>query len=210
MGLARGDCSRVGETGRYPAEMLTLLATLLLVLPLDAPFGEATATATAVDNGLRLEVSVEVEGSPVAVLVRGVASGNIELPPVALGDKGDGLWAGIVELPRVENIRMGFESIPVRGPAVVSELHTLTDLGVDRAIFVLDDVPTGLGEETPLVTDEGRRWGWLGLAAGAAALMLIALWAADVFGGRSNQNQDDVNGGSEESEVDSAQDPIVD
>ncbi len=167
--------------------MIGALAALLLLIPLAAPFGEATATATAVDDGLRLEVSVEVEGSPVAVVVRGVASGNAELPPVALGNKGDGLWAGIVELPVVENIRMGFEIIPERGPGVVSELHTLTELGVDRAIFALDDAPTGFGEASPLVTEEGRRWGWLALAAAAAALMLIALWVADVFGGRPNR-----------------------
>lgn len=177
--------------------MLVLLASLMLLLPLDPPFGEATATATAVDDGLRLEVSVEVEGSPVAVVVRGVATGNAELPPIALGNKGDGLWAGIVELPIVENIRMGFEIIPERGPGVVSELHTLTELGVDRAIFALDDVPTGLGDESPLITNEGRRWGWLGVAASAAALMLVALWAGDFLGGRRSE-EDEENGGPEQ------------
>ena len=169
--------------------MIGWLGALLLLIPLTAPFGEATATATAVEDGLRLEVSVEVEGSPVAVVVRGVASGNAELPPIALGDKGDGLWAGIVELPIVENIRLGFEIIPERGPAIVSELHTLTELGVDRAIFALDDVPTGLGEESPLITDEGQRWGWLALAAGATALMLVVLWAAGVFGGDTDEGE---------------------
>lgn len=188
--------------------MIGWLGALLLLIPLSAPFGEATATATAVDDRLRLEVSVEVEGSPVAVVVRGVGSGNAELPPVALGNKGDGVWAGIVELPVVENIRMGFEIIPAQGPAIVSELHTLTDLGVDRAIFTLDDVPTGLGEERPLVTNEGRRWGWLGLAAGAAALTLVALWAAGVFGGQSST--DDENGDVAQAEDDVTSDPIVD
>jgi hypothetical protein len=186
--------------------MLVLLASLLL-LPLDPPFGEATATATAVDDGLRLEVSVEVEGSPVAVVVRGVATGNAELPPIALGNKGDGLWAGIVELPIVEDIRLGFEIIPERGPGVVSELSTLTELGVDRAIFALDDVPTGLGEETPLITNESRRWGWLGLAAGAVALMLVVLWAGDFFGGRRSEGVEEHDGPEQDGDSDDLDEP---
>ena len=204
--------------------MIAWLGVLFLLTQLSPPFGEATATATAVDDGLRLEVSVEVEGSPVAVVVRGIGSGNAELPPVALGNKGDGLWAGIVALPIIENIRIGFEIIPEQGPAVVSELHTLTDLGVDRAIFALDDVATGLGDESSLVTDEGRRWGWLGLAAAAVALMLVALWAADVFGrGTSGDEASDVVANDEAPDVadgedrvaaggedDLASDPIVD
>jgi hypothetical protein len=157
--------------------MTGILAILLLALPLSPPFGEATATATSVEGGLRLEVAVEVEGTPVAVVVRGVAPGALELPPVALADRGDGRWEGIVELPIVENILLGFEWIPSRGPATVSELHTLTELGVDSAIFTLDRPVTGFDEDDdPLVGVEGRRWGWLGLAAGAAALMLLAVW----------------------------------
>lgn len=156
-----------------------VIAAILFLLPLSPPFGEATATATSVEDGLRLEVSVEVEGSPVAVVVRGVGSGLAELPPVALASKGDGVWAGIVEVPIVENILLGFESIPTRGPATVSELHTLTELGVDSAVFEVDRPVTEFGadDDDPLVTAEGRRWGWLGLAAGAAALTLLAFWA---------------------------------
>jgi hypothetical protein len=198
--------------------MLVLLASLLLLLPLDPPFGEAAATAADVDDRLLLEVSVEVEGSPVAVVVRGVGSGNAELPPVALGNKGDGLWAGLVDLPVVENILLGFEIIPQQGPAIVSELNTLTDLGVDRAVFAMDDVPTGLGEESPLITNEGRRWGWLGVAAGAAALMLVALWAGDFLGGRRSEGAEDSGGPEQDGDRDDSDeadeilqsDPIAD
>ena len=179
----------------------SLAALLLVMLPLASPFGEATATATAVDDGLRLEVSVEVEGSPAAVVVRGIASGNAELPPVALGNKGDGVWAGIVELPIVENIRLGFEFIPERGTAKVSELHTLTELGVDRAVFSIDPAPTGFGEETP-PDPQGRRWGWLALAAGAGALTLIALWTT---GGVRARRESEVS-----PDENAIEDPIVD
>jgi hypothetical protein len=174
-----------------------LLVALLVLLPLSPPFGEATATASSVDGGLWIEVAVEVTDSPVAVVVRGRGPGGSELPPVALADRGDGRWEGVVSLPVIENIFIGFESIPARGPTVVSELHTLTELGVDRAIFTFDDPDTGFGEEDePLVTPEGARWGWLGVAAGAAALALIAFWTIGTM--RSRDEDGDLD------EVDSA------
>jgi len=173
--------------------MTGFLLALVLLLPLSAPFGEASATATSLDDGLRLEVSVEVNASPVAVVVRGVGAGASELPPVALADRGDGRWEGIVELRVVENILLGFEIIPTQGPATLSELHTLTELGVDSAIFLLDNPDTGFGDDAdrPLVTPEGARWGWLGLAAGAAALTLIAFWTIGTV--RSRDNGDELS-----------------
>lgn len=172
--------------------MLKILAALLVALPLSTPFGEATATATSLDDGLWLDVSVEVQGSPVAVIVRGLAPGDSELPPVALADRGDGLWEGIVKLPVVENIFLGFEIIPSSGPATVSELHTLTELGVDSAIFSLDNPETLFGEEDdPLVTPEGERWGWLGVAAGAAALAVLAYWTIGTVRGRGDELDND-------------------
>lgn len=180
--------------------MVKLALAAFLLLPLSAPFGDATATATSLDDGLRVEVSVEVEGSPAAVLVRGVASGGSELPPVALASRSDGRWEGIVQLPVVENILVGFERIPVEGPAIVSELHTLTELGVDSAVFSLDNPDTQFGEDgdDSLVTPEGARWGWMGLAAGAAALGLLALWTIESAG---DSRDDDAETGAD---VDSA------
>lgn len=174
--------------------MTRLIAVLVLLLPLSSPFGDASATATSTDGGLRFEVSVEVQGSPVAVLVRGVGSGASELPPVALDDQGNGTWVGIVQIPVVENILVGFEFIPDRGgPASVSEMHTLTELGVDRAVFeaTRPAVSTDSDDE-PLVSPEGQRWGWLALAAGAAALTLIAFWAIGSVRGRS-EDEDDMD-----------------
>ena len=164
------------------------LTLLLKMLTLDSPIVEALASAASVVVGMRLEVFVEVECTPTAVLVRGLGVGNLELPPVALADRGEGRWAGIVEVPLVENIRLGFEFIPVRGEALVSELHTLTDLGVDRAIFNSDAGSPGFGAESPPGTPQGRRWGWLGLAAGAGALTLVALWT--IVGSRGSDNDE--------------------
>ena len=188
--------------------MTGMLLALLLMLPLTAPFGEASATATSADGELRLEVSVEVDGSPVAVLARGLAPGASELPPVALADRGDGRWEGVVELPVVENILLGFEIIPGQGKATVSELHTLTELGVDSAVFSLDNMSTGFGadDDESLVTPEGARWGWLGLAAGAAALTLLAFWAIGSVRGRGDEDGDSDG----DSDSDSAEQALID
>lgn len=193
-------CPRFLAGARYSAGMVNLLIPLLVLLPLASPFGEATATATSLEGGLRVEVSVEVEGAPAAVLVRGIAPGASELPPVALSDRGDGRWEGIVQLPVVENILMGFERIPTRGEAIVSELHTLTELGVDSAVFSLDNPDTGFGEDAddPLVTPEGARWGWLGVAAGAAALGLLALWTIEAKRDEGDDGDKDEDGDEDE------------
>jgi hypothetical protein len=193
--------------------MTNLIAAVLLLVPLSTPFGEASATATSIDDGLRLEVSVEVEGSPTAVLVRGVASGATELPPVALSNQGDGVWSGIVELPIIENMLLGFEFIPTRGKATVSELHTLTELGVDSAVFSIDRPVTAFGEDDePLVGAEGRRWGWLGLAAGAAALTLLAFWTIGSVRARQDGEETEAEDAheslsAEEDEADDASEP---
>ena len=198
----------LGAGGRYAGWMTGLLGVLLFLLPLTSPFGEATATASSVDNGLRLEVSVEVAGSPVAVVVRGLAAGNVELEPVALADRGNGMWQGIVELPRIENIRLGFESIPTRGPATLSELHTLIELGVDSAIFSIEREPVRFGEDSdPLANPQGQRWGWLGLAAGAGALMLIAVWSIDSWKSKPDEEADEAE---QSVTADEAENHIVD
>jgi hypothetical protein len=156
---------------------------LLLSVTLSPPFGRAEVTAVpAPGEGMRLEVSVEVLEPAVAVLARGIGDVD-ELPPVALTDLGDGTWVGIVDLPVVDNIRMGFELIPERGPATVSELHTLVELGVDRLAFATEDLVTtteaaGSAEaDRETDADRGLEWIWLALAAGAAGLALLLLWA---------------------------------
>jgi hypothetical protein len=162
----------------------TLLALFVLSVTLAPPFGRAEVTAVpAPGEGLRLEVSVEVTQSAVAVLVRGVGIGD-ELPPVALTDQGDGTWLGIVDLPEVENILMGFELIPAEGPATVSELNTLVELGVDAVVF--DGVEGTTPAQDPVEAaapgasdddEPGIEWIWLASAAGAGGLALLLVWS---------------------------------
>jgi len=169
--------------------MAVALAVLLSVV-LGAPFGEAEARALQVDTGMTIEVSVEVDGGRSAVLARVVAFAG-ELPPVALVDPGDGRWVGILRLSGRENVQVAFEAIDAAGATDISELSTLTELGVDPAV-VSPTRPT-----VPPPPDPGPNW-WLigGIIAGMVAIALLVWW---VFSGsvdkRSNNpdNMKDVD-----------------
>jgi hypothetical protein len=152
---------------------VALLVVVFSVL-LAFPFGNAEATALSTTGGLTVEVRVEVLEPASAVLVRGRGLVD-ELPPVSLVDQEDGTWAGIVEIPVVEDIMIGFELIPDSGPAVISELHSLTEYGVDPAVFEKGQTP----DPIPIfVTEpaEAPDWLWLVLAGGAALLALGLIW----------------------------------
>jgi hypothetical protein len=154
---------------------MPLLIALLLSVVLGAPFGTAEATAVSTTGGLTLEVTVEVNAAATAVLVRPVGFGT-ELPPVALGDQGDGTWLGIVELTAIDNIQVVFELIPSNGPSTVSAAHTLTELGVDQAVFESQSSASTSDAQDEEAT-VNRQWIWLALAAGAAGLALLVVWA---------------------------------
>lgn len=156
---------------------------MLLVVPLPFPFGDAEASALTVseDGAVVLEVSVEVSGSPAAVLVRGIGPID-ELRPVALVPRGDGTYGGIVELNTTTGVLLGFEYIPAGGgAAVLTDLYTLIQLGVDPAALA-GIMPAAPSEISPPTSTPGpddadnTAWGWLALAAGTAGLALLVLW----------------------------------
>ena len=169
---------------------MPVLLALVLSIVLGAPFGEAEARALEVGAGMTIEVSVAVESGRSAVLARTVAFAG-ELPPVALIDQGDGRWVGILRLSGREDVQVAFEAIKPDGSGDISELSTLTELGVDPAV-VSPTRPT-----IPSPPDPDPNW-WLigGIAAGLAALGLLIWW---VFSGsvdkRSNKtdNTKDVD-----------------
>lgn len=149
---------------------MPVLLALVLSVVLGAPFGEAEARALAVDSGMTVEVSVDVEDGRSAVLARVVAFAG-ELPPVALVDQGGGRWVGVLRLSGRENVQVAFEAIDAGGSSSISDLSTLTELGVDPAA-VASSRPT-----SPPTAEPGPNW-WLigGVAAGVAALTLIVFW----------------------------------
>jgi len=183
--------------------MRSLLSLVLLSVTLSSPFGEAQARAVeAGPDGMTIEVEVEVDQSALVVLVRG-ASRLEELAPVALVELSPGRWAGIVEIAIVEDILVGFELIrPDGGSAIVSELHRLSELGVDPAVFAAAQPTTTstAGTGVPTVTDPGPSTApiWLAVAAGAAALALLLVW----WLGDRPDGDDAADGDSGEPDVD--------
>ena len=159
--------------------MRTFLALWLLSVTLSPPFVSAEARATSVgDDGMVLEVQVEVTESALVVLARGVGRFD-ELPPVALAELSEGRWGGIVELPIVEDIRLGFEIIrPDGGSAVVSDLHRLSELGVDPAVFGVGQPTTTPATAGEAPVDDGPSTApiWLAVAGVLAAFALLLLW----------------------------------
>ncbi len=156
--------------------------SILLAVPLPAPFGDAEASALSVseDGSAVVEIVVEVAGVPSAVLVRGAGLVD-ELPPVALVPRGDGTYGGIVELNSTVGVLLGFEYLPAGGGAsILTDVYTLVQLGVDPAALAgAEPAPGTQAPSTvapPAVDAEDSRWGWLALAAGAAGLALLLVW----------------------------------
>ena len=167
---------------------MPLLLVLMIGVSLSPPFVAAEARAVDASNGLVVELTVEIDGAAAAIVVRGIGL-TAELDPVALVPVGEGRWSGVITLRRPENIRVAFELIPAAGggEVILSEFHTLTELGVDPAFAgVAPATSSASGTATTQgdlrFTRDSTRWGWLALAAGAAGLGLVALW---VVGGRS-------------------------
>jgi len=162
---------------------MPFLFALLLSVTLATPFGDAEARALEIDSGMTIEVSVAVDGGRSAVLARVVAFAG-ELPPVALVDQGNGTWTGILNLSGREDVQVAFEAI-AGGESHISELTSLTDLGVDPAVISATR-PTQLPPE-----DTGPDW-WLigGIAAGVAALALLVAWTIGFKVDKQSENPD--------------------
>jgi hypothetical protein len=178
--------------------MHTLFALLMLSVTLSAPFGEAEARAIEVGaDGMVLEIEVTIDESALVVLARAV--GVVDEASFALAELGPGRWGGVVEIPVVEDILMGFEIIRPNGESsVVSDLNRLSDLGVDPAVFGVGSsttttAPTSATPETVAPSADSGPSAvpiWMAIVAGAAALALLLVWS---LGDRSAPNTDDAS-----------------
>ncbi|MCH7668003.1 MAG: hypothetical protein IIC71_02175 [Acidobacteria bacterium] len=153
---------------------MILLLALLLSLQLGAPFGEADASAISVDGEFVVELSVEAPPGPDAVFARVVDAGR-ELPAVALAPLGGRRYGGILTLSEVRDVRVAFEA-RLGVDVVVSELVTLSDLGVDPVVFDFatspETSPTVKQDETP-----SRLPLVFGVVFAFASLVLLAIWS---------------------------------
>lgn len=136
-------------------------------------FGEGSASGSEVSaSAIEVELVVEAPagGSVVAHLIEPGGRQRV----VAMAEREPGIYGAVFEDRRVDFVVV-FEAIG-QGQ---SDPVKLTALGLDRALLgavpglSTTEAETGWGPEV-------SRWGWLGLAAAAAALSLLAFW---VMGG---------------------------
>jgi hypothetical protein len=80
----------------------------------------------------------------------------------------------------------------------LSELHRLTELGVDPAVFQIGEEPD---DPTTVVAEPEEEpstgWAWLALAAGAAGVALLLVWwvwPARRSSGRGEDGDDSATG----------------
>ena len=155
---------------------MSFLVAILLTVTLQPPFGEAEAKDLGSTIGMSIDVSVQVEGAPAAVLARVTTVGG-ELDPIALVPRGIGSYAQAIRLTEREDVTIAFEYIGADGTTVISAGSTLTDLGVDPEVF---------GSRVPVVAPEEETgispWLLAGLAAALAAVVLMGIWSTGSLG----------------------------
>ena len=156
--------------------MTMVLAALIAAVQLGGAFGSATAStvslgATSMIVDLEVEVTVEAQ-SVVAHL-----SIDDDVAVLPLLARGEGVYGLRTELS-LKNYVVVFEVLGEEGS--LSAPSTLTQLGVELSV-----APDDAGEEP--FSDDTTRWGWLGLALGAASLSLLAFW---VLGDRDGRGRD--------------------
>lgn len=181
----------------------TVLA-LLLAVDLGAPFGAASASGEPTPAGT-IEVELEVEAGGEGSVVAHIVDPGNEQQTVSLAERGGNRFGGFVELEPGDFVVV-FEWLPADGPAVQSRPVTLTELGLDPALFgggAIDE-PRARGEDLPPTT---RRWGWATLALGAAALALLAVWALGDYAKRAGEGEPPASPTEEPSAAEKAPSP---
>ena len=165
----------VPARANYDPGMQFLLAIGLLFVPLGGPFVDASANASRTGDMLEVELQVEVNQTATVVIAHIVVGGDEPQRSVSLDFRGGDVFAGSVTLPVQESVVI-FELLGPGG-SVLSAATTLSEMGVDFGAFGARVTP--LGEDPPVdpVTPAAKRWLWLAIAAGAAALSLLAFWA---------------------------------
>jgi hypothetical protein len=168
---------RQSISGHLYRGAMRLFLALLLTLQFGAPFGEADAKAVSVDGDFVVEVTVEAPPGPDAVLARIVDAGR-QLPPVALAPLGDGRYGGFLTLAEVRDVRVAFEA-RIGVDVVVTDLVTLTDLGVDPVVFGSLDSTAGAVSSTESTRPSNTPL-LVGVILAIGSLVALAVWAQSV------------------------------
>ncbi len=146
-----------------------LLAIIALVV-LSSPFGAAEGAAVDDTAGLTVEITVEVDRTFEAVLVRPFSSFE-ELPPTALVALDADTWGGSVTFPTAEDWSIVFDGLEAGGEAHRSDTVTLTEIGVDPLVVI--------GRPTPRAgqgLDSSTWWLIVGMVFALTALAALTWW----------------------------------
>lgn len=172
------------------------LAALIAAVMLASPFGEASASAIDLSEGLTVEISVEYDADAAAVIVRPYSDFE-ELPPTAMALQPDGSWFAWVELPTAQNWQVAFEGFRSDGGSDLSDGTDLIALGVDPVVIeseVVEPLPS-----QPLIPS-GSWWLIVAIVLGVLALVGLAYWAfADPESDTSGHAE--TSGGAEVSDL---------
>jgi hypothetical protein len=149
---------------------MPFLLAIVAAVVLTSPFGAVEGKAVSDVGGLTVEITVEVDKTFEAVLVRPFSPFE-ELPPTSLLAVDADTWRGLVTFPSAEDWSIVFDGIEADGTASRSDTATLTDIGVDPLVVA--------GEPSPLPRRSiARSTWWLigGMIAAVAALAVLAWW----------------------------------
>lgn len=172
---------------------------LIAAVMLAAPFGDASATAVDLTEGLTVEITVRYDADASAVIVRPYSDFQ-ELPPTAMALQPDGSWFGWVELPTAQNWQIAFEGFRTDGGSDLSDGTDLIELGVDPVVIeseVLEPLP-----DKPLIPS-GSWWLIVAIGVGLLALGALAYWA---FTDGEQPDEDPSEGRQDDLPTDSPED----
>ena len=142
----------------------------MTMVVLVSPFGAVEGKAVSDEAGLTVEITVTVDRTFEAVLVRPFSSFE-ELPPTALVALDTDTWGGRVTFPTAEDWSLVFDGLEAEGEAHRSEAVTLTDIGVDRLVVAGEPAP-GVGRSL----DSSTWWLIGGMITALAALAALVWW----------------------------------
>ncbi len=146
------------------------VSAIIAALVLASPFGAVEGKAVSDEAGLTVEITVEVDKTFEAVLVRPFSSFE-ELPPTSLVALDADTWGGLVTFPSSEDWSLVFDGLEADGTATRSDAMTLTAIGVDPLVVSGDSAPL------PRRGIDTSTW-WLigGMVAALGALAVLAWW----------------------------------
>lgn len=136
------------------------------VLGFSAPSAEGVETGPET-----IRVRVEVTADPgLPVVVHLVAPGDEQMT-VSMVEREPGVYVAEREVRPVDWVVV-FEALTL--DPFQSDPHRLTELGLSRDVLGVG--PPAGGSDGMVIDEQTRDWGWLGLAAGALSLSLLAFW----------------------------------